>query len=142
MQKLHPPKWEQSGQSYRDSVINAAKACTVDIGEFYQPKSGGERSVMQCHAEAILLQLTFLTEDTFTIKEVSEWQAVGYRQTLRILNDLESAGYLKKGHVGSDNCWHKVFEIPTNGPVYEMFVDQYRTIEEVQQQRHEFLKDQ
>jgi len=41
LNQLHPPKWSQSGQCYRDSVINAAKTYTVDAGEFYEPKTGG-----------------------------------------------------------------------------------------------------
>lgn len=140
--QLHPPKWSQSGQSYRNSVINAAKTYTTDAGEFYEPKTGGERSVLKVHAQCVVLHVAFMVDDVFTTTEIEEFQSFGYRQTLRVLNDLESAGYIQKGHVGDNNCWKKVSEIPTTGPVYEMFVNQYQTVDEDRQQRHVYLLEE
>ena len=142
LNQLHPPKWSESGRTYKDSVINAAKTYTTDAGEFYQPKSGGERSVLKVHAQCVVLNVAFMVDDVFSTSEVEEFQSFGYRQTLRVLNDLESAGYIQKDHVGDNNCWKKVSEVPTTGPVYEMFVNQYHTVDEDRQQRHEYMLEE
>ena len=142
LNQLHPPKWSQSGRTYRDSVINAAKTYTVDAGEFYELKSDRERSILRVHAECVVLEVAIMMEDVFTTTEVAQFQSFGYRQTLRVLNDLESAGYLTKTFVNRNECWKKVSEIPTTGPVYEMFVNQYQTVDEDRQQRHEYLLEE
>jgi len=83
-----------------------------------------------------------MMDDVFSTSEVEEFQSFGYDQTLRVLNDLESAGYLTKTFVNRDECWKKVSEIPTTGPVYEMFVNRYHTVAEDRQQRHQYLLEE
>lgn len=142
MDKIHPPKWTDRGESYQNSVIQSARRFTTDIDTVFNPNksNNGERSVTQHNAVEIILTVVYQMDNTFTTNDVSAIQRnVGYRQTVRVLNDLEDAGYLTKTHVGENNCWKQVSEIPEHGSEYEMIINQYNDLGEVNQQRAQYL---
>lgn len=144
MTQLHPPKWSNRGEEYRDSVIQSARNYTTGVGEFYEVSEGRQKegSVLQRHADRIVLIAKYNVEETFTTPEVASLiDEIGVRQARKVLNALKDAGYLSKTFVKDNEHFKKVAEIDTTGKAYDLFLDQYRTLEEVKEIQHDYLSD-
>ena len=136
---LQPPKWSQAGESYRRSVITAAKAFTLDIGKYYEKATVDKSdSVRRELAEVIVLRASWKNE--FTTREIAEEMGISERQTRRVLNTLKKAGYLYKDYIEGTNHFIRGEQIPINGEVFERMMSRYNTDEEVQQMQKDYLR--
>lgn len=144
MNRLSPPKWSESSRTYKKSILASARGVldgVFDPNESSSGTGGVERDTAVRVVSTGVLD-GILTEPTgrFKTKEASNHEEVGVtkRHVQKVLNALDDANYLRHEQDGRSSNWVcDDLLMPTGG---SEFYHQFRTREEVNQQRTKWMQ--